>query len=409
MTHFYLKIYVVIVCFLVADIHVWGQCASTPPDQYIHKFQKYAKAQKQPDEEAGEAGIDIIRKKSVLSSAPHYEYGNMCFALRLHFTHKSIHVPDSILAQFKETLRYVNDKFRGANIEFVIEEATHWALPEFETVNSKNPYLLHKLCQGERYDKHCINVYIVESIFDGDHAEAGFATFPNDDLNLNAVFIRVIEVGNYITVAHELGHFFGLFHTFENFGKGETIGDDGMDDTNEDPYYTVKAQKLGYCTSNVFKYEGKNYHLPIDNLMSYYSDCESTYTKQFSQQQLSYMRYVAMSPMRRNLRKMTSEESTIKWESGKRVSMDALVDRAAEPLENRKKAIIIIAHDKITWCNRTLGEMDKDHNISSMLGTDYYPIVVYPEKMTAAERNDFLGNLLFTKNRSEERRVGKEC
>jgi len=108
---------------------------------------------------------------------------------------------------------------------------------------------------------------------------------------------------------HEFGHFFGLYHTFEEnqFGKDDfstencASAGDGICDTPPDPG-TLFEVYVNYSTCEMmglYDEKGQEYKPLIDNYMSYYKPC---YLREysFSQQQLELMRAAALSNIRSN-------------------------------------------------------------------------------------------------------------
>lgn len=131
-----------------------------------------------------------------------------------------------------------------------------------------------------------INFYIISQIYKGITPVCGFASVSGvASMNNGMVFMS----GGCAT--HELGHLFGLLHTFENPGSElvdgsncETAGD-GICDTPADPYtgdpdITWQGGEDG-CE---FIWEGKDpngqfYQPDVGNIMSYYS-CSCGFTRE---------------------------------------------------------------------------------------------------------------------------------
>ena len=134
--------------------------------------------------------------------------------------------------------------------------------------------------------KNRINFYIIKDIFKGANRVCGFASVGGiAAMNNGFVFMS----GG--CAAHELGHLFGLLHTFEDPGAElvdgsncETEGD-GLCDTPADPYTgdpTITWQ--GGVDGCEFIYEGLDpngqYYQPdVGNIMSYYN-CTCGFTRQ---------------------------------------------------------------------------------------------------------------------------------
>ena len=131
---------------------------------------------------------------------------------------------------------------------------------------------------AQHYTPGVINVYYVEEIIGGTSPE-GYAYFPGGP------DIIVLTKGSGITtVAHEMGHFFGLYHTFEtSFGlelvdgsNCETTGDLVCDTPADNNGLTANCTFISTATDA----NGSFYTPYISNYMSYYdSTCKCKFTK----------------------------------------------------------------------------------------------------------------------------------
>lgn len=109
-------------------------------------------------------------------------------------------------------------------------------------------------------------------------------------LCMDARFFLDATVGS-----HEMGHFFGLSHTFEGFFIGIEEADatkegDKVADTPIDPN-TGALSALYNATTCSLSYQG--YQTPCDNLMSYYPPCVLS-RKKFTKGQIKRMDSVAL-------------------------------------------------------------------------------------------------------------------
>lgn len=121
-----------------------------------------------------------------------------------------------------------------------------------------------------------INFYYVSFIPDF----CGFASGGNSDAFNSGIFIKK-DCAGARTVAHELGHYFSLLHTFEgngtelvNGGNCQVEGDQ-ICDTPADPYIAL-APMDEYVENCRFIYEGTDangeyYNPDLGNIMSYYT------------------------------------------------------------------------------------------------------------------------------------------
>jgi hypothetical protein len=123
-----------------------------------------------------------------------------------------------------------------------------------------------------------INFYFVDSLYFG----CGNAVLGGVTMQRNADVILMNSCINPFTIGHELGHLFGLYHTFEDkFGEELINGSncsttgDLVCDTPADPYIfrnSISEKKAESCIlySDTDK-NGNYYHTDISNLMSYYN------------------------------------------------------------------------------------------------------------------------------------------
>lgn len=132
----------------------------------------------------------------------------------------------------------------------------------------------------EYHQANRINIFYVEDIGDLDSGASGFATV-GGIVNLNSGGIVLKKGAGLGTVLHEMGHYFGLLHTFEGNGTELVNGDncetdgDGICDTPADPYDPSQPEEdyVVNCTfiSPLQDANGEFYRPDVGNVMSYYS------------------------------------------------------------------------------------------------------------------------------------------
>jgi len=238
------------------------------------------------------------------------------FPIRVGIIQEDSLMSDIPQYRIQRTIDFLNRGFREANIEFYITRT--------EVIDS--PLKLEDLT-GEYYKAYndfseihdlqdTISLFIFNyrdefctinenSISCG--RTGGFSYILSERTN-NIVLSR-FDLEDYKILAHEFGHFFGLYHTFEEnqFGKDNFLLDncelvgDGICDTPPDPG-TLFEVYVNYSTCEMmglYDENGKEYKPLIDNFMSYYKPC---YLREysFSQQQLELMRAAALSSIRSN-------------------------------------------------------------------------------------------------------------
>lgn len=130
------------------------------------------------------------------------------------------------------------------------------------------------------HDAKVINIYLVENIVKPAGA-AGYAASGND-----LIVIKKNAFASMVSV-HEMGHFFDLPHTFENFVPELVIrsnacynSGDGFCDTDADPYPAGKVTSMP-CEFQVGPQDaqGQYYTPPVDNIMSYWK-CPCKFTQE---------------------------------------------------------------------------------------------------------------------------------
>lgn len=122
----------------------------------------------------------------------------------------------------------------------------------------------------------------------------------------NNLVLSLFDLEDKKTIVHEMGHFFGLYHTFEEaqFGKDDFTGDckligDGICDTPPDPGTAFEVY-VNYSNCEMMGFvdvEGNEYKPQINNFMTYYKPCYLT-KYEFSQGQYDVVRMAALSDYR---------------------------------------------------------------------------------------------------------------
>lgn len=209
-------------------------------------------------------------------------------------------------------------------------------------------------------------------------ALGGYASLPNDKTDFICVKADDFAGGsNNQNLIHEIGHYFGLTHTFGSSkhssrispnGDCTKIGDficDTPFDVNieeERQSHNINGQVEDYMKRQI---EEKGYYidsygnrlseLPFDNFMSYY-----TVRSRFTSGQYAIMKSVVLRYKSHLIKNKIADESIFVRDDTKFFS--TLSDIS---IERRDKGVIyFVTHDSIQWCNRMLEEIRNDQCLS---------------------------------------------
>ncbi len=128
-----------------------------------------------------------------------------------------------------------------------------------------------------------INMYFVDSLIVDGATAGGVAFFPGGP------DVVIIAQQSPQTVAHELGHFFSLYHTFEDMFGEELVNRNDCEDTGDllcdtdaDPYYEQIPFSEITCNLDIdtLDMNGEWFTAPLNNIMSYYESCRCIFTNE---------------------------------------------------------------------------------------------------------------------------------
>ena len=215
----------------------------------------------------------------------------------------------------RKAIENLNESFIGTNFVFFISR-TDVIISDLKLEDlSTNSYNTYNSFSHEYDDPNQISIYIF------DHGEAlcevsatsvscgrtGGFSYILSERTSNIVMTR-FDISNVKIFAHEMGHFWGLYHTFEEmqFGKDDfkiencNLMGDRICDTPPDPgsIFEVYANYSTCELSNLKNEDGFEYKPLMENYMSYYKPC---YLKKFSftPGQLDVMKVAATQPFRK--------------------------------------------------------------------------------------------------------------
>lgn len=130
-----------------------------------------------------------------------------------------------------------------------------------------------------------VNIYFVDNLVAGSSGLNGISAFPNADPLDNRIIMWNGATGNGVTLPHEMGHYWNLYHTHETFlgaelvnGSNCTTKGDLVCDTPADPCcYYYNSSTCTY-TGTGTDTNGQTYSPMVNNLMSYYGLCRDIFT-----------------------------------------------------------------------------------------------------------------------------------
>lgn len=240
------------------------------------------------------------------------------FPVRIVFVEEVRYTPGKELKQeLNKVISNLNYSFRNARFTFSLDQIEVIESEVKIEDLSENRFELYDRFSEEHDLDDMITVFIL------DHKNE-YCTISNSRISCsrtggfsyilsgrtNNLVLSKFDLLDSKVVAHEFGHFFGLYHTFEEslFGKdtfspGEcSVKGDLICDTAPDPgsifevyiNYT-SCEMIGLTDSN-----GNEYSPLIQNYMSYYKPCYLT-EYSFTRQQEMYMTVASQLDMRKKL------------------------------------------------------------------------------------------------------------
>lgn len=179
----------------------------------------------------------------------------------------------------------INRTFKESNITFTYDSNIY---SYYNDLNIDSCYnLVDREIDRKTYNHKDINFYIVERC---GKTYNGLSSYPISKYNRIFVDLEKIDDG---TVEHELGHYFGLLHTFENtiYVNEHNADNDGdmISDTRTDNYDISFDEKKCLIFGDWYDNTGFKFNPDITNYMSYYGKCRD----KFSPKQILRMNKIA--------------------------------------------------------------------------------------------------------------------
>ena len=169
----------------------------------------------------------------------------------------------------------VNNFFSASGISFF-----YCGSPRF--IQGKDIYTYRQAADElnlQNAEDNTINIYYLDNIGDSQLSDfaCGISQFPwRGKLRDRFIIMQKSCSTNGTTLAHELGHYFGLFHTHETFGGRELVNGSNCDsagdllcDTPADPNLAVTGLSGCSYDANALDANGEKYRPSVGNLMAY--------------------------------------------------------------------------------------------------------------------------------------------
>ncbi|HYX05781.1 MAG TPA: M43 family zinc metalloprotease [Bacteroidales bacterium] len=183
-------------------------------------------------------------------------------------------------AQLNTVLGELNQNFKPSGLQFSACSIQVVDNYNYDIINPDNLSELTALY----FKPHVINLYIVSELYDADYVPVcGLTWMP--EANKNVILIRK-DCSLTASLTHQMGHFFGLYHTHEEaFGKSKaddsdcaTTGDFCCD-TPAQPILSGKVDATCIYTAAETDTDG-NYYVPsVKNFMSLgRPECQCSFT-----------------------------------------------------------------------------------------------------------------------------------
>jgi hypothetical protein len=209
---------------------------------------------------------------------------NKTLSVHIYIVASAFETYDYSAAEYLPNWDLVNEAFEPMGMSFEICNETLIPNYQYNFISDKDepdPGFRRELdMRAEFYTENVINVYYVEDI---DHSSgvpaAGYAYFPG-----GADVVVLEKSHGDLTIEHELGHFFSLYHTFEGDFGGELVDGSNCEVTG-DLICDTPADINGNIEQAACQYDdlstdtnGDHYTPYLSNIMSYYGDCRCKFT-----------------------------------------------------------------------------------------------------------------------------------
>ncbi|MEM6525779.1 MAG: T9SS type A sorting domain-containing protein [Bacteroidota bacterium] len=222
------------------------------------------------------------RKDRVFSRTSGIDDGLVRIPIKIHVIRRDDASGGISLQTIQSALDITNDWFINANMEFFV----------YEDVNHIDNTIFYNMDRSEEDQvanpndvRNVINMYFAGSLSSGGNALCGYATFPGGK---DRVFMANGCTPNGTTLAHELGHYFNLYHPHETAFGRELVDGSNCENTGDilcstpaDPNLTGLVDANCNYTGTATDSNGMTYAPLVNNIMAYSPDnCQDRMTKE---------------------------------------------------------------------------------------------------------------------------------
>ena len=223
-------------------------------------------------------------------------YLNKTLSVNVFVVASDLNTYDFLLVDYKPLWDELNEIFEPIGLSF--ELCFEQKIPNYNYNNdlvlgeTENPNLLKDdEMFAQYYMDNVINVYYVESIYAEElDGVGGYAYLPGGP---DIIVLR--KSSGIKTLVHEIGHFFGLYHTFETSFGAELVNKNNCGEAGDLVCDTPADNNGEYSDGCVYLGPGTDangdYYTPyLSNYMSYYGACVCRFTNgQYNRMAWNYL------------------------------------------------------------------------------------------------------------------------
>ena len=211
---------------------------------------------------------------------------NRTISITVHIAEDSLGATGYSLANLDAAIDKLNVDFSPIGVSFEVCEVRNMENFQFDNFD-KQEHEDNMIAMY--YQVNTINIYLTRVVVRNGQQVGGYAYFPGGP---DVIIIDKDYMNQDFDVAvHEMGHFFGLYHTFETDNGVELVDGSNCEtsgdlvcDTEADPNEDADNEDYPDCNYNgspVLDSNGDFYVPPTNNYMSSYSeDCTCRFTPQ---------------------------------------------------------------------------------------------------------------------------------